>query len=53
MDEGLDLVEKYVMVGLVLEVAPVQPVLLLARVGASSATKSRSILELEAFIWDG
>jgi hypothetical protein len=53
MDEGTDLVDEDVMVGLVLEVAPVEPVLLLARAGASPATESRSILGVEAFIWDG
>jgi hypothetical protein len=43
MDEGLDLVEEDVVIGLVLVVAPVEPVLFLARVGGSSARDSKSI----------
>jgi hypothetical protein len=42
IDEGLDLVEEDVVASLVLEVAPIEPVLFLARVGGSSARNSKS-----------
>ena len=44
--KGLDLVEEDVMIGLVLEVAPIEPVLFLALAGGSSAGGSQeSIFE--------